>query len=55
DPGEANNIQLINDANTPHNKIIIENEYIRITLDPLEQISILLNSFKDNYLSIIQE
>ncbi|EFF5247915.1 type III secretion system, LEE associated protein, partial [Escherichia coli] len=40
---------------TPHNKIIIENEYIRITLDPLEQISILLNSFKDNYLSIIQE
>ncbi|EEC8220324.1 type III secretion system, LEE associated protein, partial [Escherichia coli] len=24
-------------------------------LDPLEQISILLNSFKDNYLSIIQE
>ncbi|EEC8312844.1 type III secretion system, LEE associated protein, partial [Escherichia coli] len=23
--------------------------------DPLEQISILLNSFKDNYLSIIQE
>ncbi|EES7968179.1 type III secretion system, LEE associated protein, partial [Escherichia coli] len=25
------------------------------TLDPLEQISILLNSFKDNYLSIIQE
>ncbi|EEX3091488.1 type III secretion system LEE stator protein EspL, partial [Escherichia coli] len=55
DPGEANNIHLINDANTPHNKIIIENEYIRITLDPLEQISILLNSFKDNYLSIIQE
>lgn len=54
DPGEANNIQLINDANTPHNKIIIENEYIRITLDPLEQISILLNSFKDNYLALFR-
>ncbi|EET1873054.1 type III secretion system, LEE associated protein, partial [Escherichia coli] len=26
-----------------------------ITLDPLEQINILLNSFKENYLSIIQE
>ncbi|EEQ6617875.1 type III secretion system, LEE associated protein, partial [Escherichia coli] len=25
------------------------------TLDPLEQINILLNSFKENYLSIIQE
>ncbi|EET1821297.1 type III secretion system, LEE associated protein, partial [Escherichia coli] len=24
-------------------------------LDPLEQINILLNSFKENYLSIIQE
>ncbi|EEQ2157256.1 type III secretion system, LEE associated protein, partial [Escherichia coli] len=28
---------------------------MRITLDPLEQINILLNSFKENYLSIIQE
>ncbi|HFO9767627.1 TPA: type III secretion system LEE stator protein EspL, partial [Escherichia coli] len=37
DPGEANNIQLINDADAPLNKIIIENEYMRITLDPLEQ------------------
>ncbi|EER0279152.1 type III secretion system, LEE associated protein, partial [Escherichia coli] len=55
DPGEANNIQLINDADAPLNKIIIENEYMRITLDPLEQINILLNSFKENYLSIIQE
>ncbi|EOB6793349.1 hypothetical protein ACIU6L_005539, partial [Escherichia coli] len=55
DPGEANNIQLINDADAPLNKIIIENEYMRITLDPLEQIKILLNSFKENYLSIIQE
>ncbi|HDX5459807.1 TPA: type III secretion system, LEE associated protein, partial [Escherichia coli] len=25
------------------------------TLDPLEQINILLSSFKENYLSIIQE
>ncbi|EFD1558989.1 type III secretion system, LEE associated protein, partial [Escherichia coli] len=49
------NIQLINDADAPLNKIIIENEYMRITLDPLEQINILLNSFKENYLSIIQE
>ncbi|WP_205844398.1 hypothetical protein [Escherichia coli] len=49
------NIQFINDADIPVNKIIIENEYIRITLDPLEQINILLNSFKENYSNIIQE
>ena len=42
--------------NATTNKIIIENEYMRITFrSVLEQINILLNSFKENYLSIIQE
>lgn len=55
EPDDDKNIQFINDADIPVNKIIIENEYIRITLDPLEQINILLNSFKENYSNIIQE
>ncbi|CBG89742.1 T3SS component [Citrobacter rodentium ICC168] len=55
DLGEGKNLEFIDDLNIPVNQIIIENEYIRITLDPLEQINILLNSFKESYLSIIQE
>ncbi|WP_266118531.1 hypothetical protein [Escherichia albertii] len=55
EPDDDKNIQFINDADIPVNKIIIENEYIRITLDPLEQINILLSSFKENYSNIIQE
>ncbi|EBJ0944080.1 type III secretion system, LEE associated protein, partial [Salmonella enterica] len=38
---ESNNFHIIHDGNFPINKLIIENQYVRITLDPLKQIDML--------------
>ncbi|ECC9542844.1 type III secretion system, LEE associated protein [Salmonella enterica subsp. salamae] len=52
---ESNNFHIIHDGNFPINKLIIENQYVRITLDPLKQIDMLLDIFKLAYLNLIEE
>ncbi|ECG8609356.1 hypothetical protein FNH48_18125 [Salmonella enterica subsp. salamae] len=52
---ESKNFHIIHDSSFPVNKLIIENQYVRITLDPLKQIDMLLDIFKLTYLNLIEE
>lgn len=52
---ENKNIYIIHDDKFPVNKLIIENKFIRITLDPLKQIDVLLDLFKLMYLNLIEK
>lgn len=52
---ESKNFHIINDSSFPVNKVIIENQYVRITLDPLKQIDMLLDIFKLTYFNLIEE